>query len=91
MASRSPRANRVPGRYAGKVALINEYAVDSWGPVPPGQGPPTEVHMVVTAPAFPLKALLRLRSPDELDTLIAALEHHRALVWPHEPRKDGGG
>lgn len=88
MPSKLPPANRIPRVPIERVFEVESYIVGSWGETPPPD-PPTEVHLIHRLDETGCGILLRFTSPDGLDTLIAALEHHRAVVWPHEPK--GGG
>lgn len=82
-----PPMESAPGP-VGDVPLISEgYSVLEWHPTPDGSGPATAVifahHCALLGdPPLKIDVLTRLKSPGELDRLIAVLERHRLSVWP---------
>lgn len=77
-----PPPNRVPTPASERAAtMAHGYIVATWGIDPPPE-PPTEVHMVISAPGIQPAIVMRLTDAGKVDTLIAALRHHRANVWP---------
>jgi hypothetical protein len=68
------------------VALdIASAEIVEWHPLPDGQGRPTQVWLIVTFHGAPLPAVWRFKGPDTLGQIIAALQRHRANVWPDAP------
>jgi hypothetical protein len=59
-----------------------------WHPLPHGEGRPTQVHIVITPHdefnkviGVEAKFLMRLKSKDACDAMIAVLQSHRNNVW----------
>ncbi|HEV3312432.1 MAG TPA: hypothetical protein VG815_18120 [Chloroflexota bacterium] len=83
MSAKLPPVNRTPENTAGMAFLpIEDYHVGSWGPLPDGKGPSTQVHFTIRVEGLPF--VIRLKSADACDTLIAALQRHRYDVWPRK-------
>lgn len=83
MARRLPPGNRVPRNTAGDPYYeIEEINFGSWGPLPDGKGPSTQVHMAITVKGFPAPLVMRFKGPGTLDLVIEALRRHRFDVWP---------
>lgn len=63
---------------------IESFTIGSWCPTPDGSGPATAV-----AISFRLKNgidfVLRLKSPQMVDTAIQGLLRHKRDVWPDAP------
>lgn len=84
-----PPVNRVPRELLG-LTLIG-YTVGSWCPTQDGSGPPEAVALGLVVDGFPGELVMRLKSPRAVDELIAALQRHKADVWPdaaHSPNGD---
>jgi hypothetical protein len=62
--------------------VVDAYGVASWCPARDGTGPATQVHLWFEAGG--VRFVIRLKSPQECDRLIAILERHRLDVWPEE-------
>lgn len=78
-----PPGSRVPYNLAGIETLeIEEYHVGSWCPLPDGQGPATQVHVMLKLRGIHTPLVLRLKSARAADELIGILERHRFDVWP---------
>jgi hypothetical protein len=78
-----PPPDRIPQNVAGMAILpIESYTVASYGPQPDGRPPQTEVHLVIRVRGLPEPLVMRLKSADAADTLIAALQRHRFDIWP---------
>ena len=56
--------------------------VNSWHPLPDGQGDPTEVHLCLTVKGLDAQMIMRFKGPGTLDALITSLAVHRFNVWP---------
>jgi hypothetical protein len=83
MSANLPPPNRIPRNTAGLAFLpIEEYEVVEWGPLPDGKGPSTQVHFVLRIQGSEIPLVMRLKSAEACDTLIAALQRHRNGVWP---------
>lgn len=65
-----------PDYYEVMVDAINIY---SWCPTPEPTVPPTQVHLHL--PIGGHLAIIRFKSPETLDRVIAALIDHRRDVW----------
>ena len=79
-----------PGSYATGPrqligAAIEDYCVGSWCPTPDGTGPATAVALELrlkTRSTEIVSVIMRLKTPQAVDQMIAALEKHRNDVWP---------
>jgi hypothetical protein len=78
-----PPPNRIPrnlDELGFPILPVEEYSVNAWCPGRDGKGPMTQVHLMIkVGPGY---FAMRLKSPEELDRLIAALEEYRFMVWP---------
>lgn len=82
-----PPANRVPQNTGGLPCFpVREYHVGSWGPLPDGKGPSTEVHVSLLCEGIPGPMVMRFRSAAALDEYVDAILRHRADVWPGHNR-----
>ena len=80
---RLPPMNRVPVNTAGvRYFELEEYGVHSWGELPDGKGPATQVHLVLSVKGANAPLVMRFKSPAALDLFIASLSRHRFDVWP---------
>ena len=80
-----PPPNRTPRGVGGmRVHFIEEYDVASWCPTPDGSGPPEQVHVLFRIKGHPTPLVMRLKTQEATDTLIAALQRHRRDVWGPE-------
>jgi len=57
------------------------YSVGSWCPTPDGTGPATAVAIEFEIEGVP-PLIVRLKSPNAVDTLIQTLLRHKRDVWP---------
>lgn len=78
-ARRLPEPNGPRGHLIGMTVL--GYTIGSWCPTPDGSGPATAVCLQVAISGMP-DMFLRLNSPAAVEEMIAALERHKADVWP---------
>jgi hypothetical protein len=75
--------SRIPVNTAGLTFHeIESVDIASWGPLPDGKGPSTQVHMLIRVSGMPHPLVMRFKGPDTLDRIIDSLERHRADVWP---------
>lgn len=85
MSKRHRQARRLPDPHGPRGHLVGMtvigYSVGSWCPTPDGSGPATAVVLQVNIDGMP-DMFLRLKSPAAVDELIAALQRHKADVWP---------
>lgn len=78
-----PPPSRIPENTGGVPFLpIEQYHMGSWGPLPDGKGPSTEVHVGLTVTGFSHELVMRFKSADALDQFIEILQRHRFDVWP---------
>lgn len=82
-----PPGNRIPRNLDMRVIEVEQYTVGSWCPAANGQGPATQVHLLVELKGRNPPFVLRLKTPEAVDTLIAFLKRHRSDVWPHHKTK----
>lgn len=67
---------------------IESYTVGSWCPTSDGTGPATAVALslkVVGLTSVPCNLVMRLKSPQAVDTMIQSLLRHKRDVWPEAP------
>lgn len=83
---------RLPPPSSRKVTLeglrINSYTVGDWCPTPDGSGPAEAVALsldINLKPDLRCDLVLRLKSPEAVDTLIQSLLRHKRSVWPEAP------
>ena len=74
-----PRSTEGMEYYPIKLESIE---VTEWHPLPDGQGPPTELHVLLKLEAVNLPLVMRFKGPALLDRFISALASHRFNVWP---------
>lgn len=85
-----PPPNRVPQNTAGMAFReIESITAASWGPLPDGKGPQTQVHLTIRLKGAPLPLIMRCKTAAAVDQLVAMLERHRNDVWPG-PDLEGG-
>lgn len=78
-----PPSTRIPKNTGGEpIFTVEEIHVGSWGPLPDGKGPSTEVHVSVIVRQIPYPLVLRFKTKEYLDQVIETLQAHRADVWP---------
>ncbi len=92
-----PPGSRIPENTGGLAFFdIEEIHVGSWGPLPDGKGPQTQVHLTFRTRGSP-PFVMRFKGPHTLGQLISMLERHRNDVWPGgdaqepDPGPEGGG
>ena len=80
-----PPVNRIPINLPPELMSIKHYTVASWCPARDGKGPATAValHLTLDLDGDEFEIVMRLKTPDAVDTMIAALERHRNDVWPN--------
>lgn len=61
---------------------IESIDVMEFHPLPDGEGPPSEVHLMLTIADFPHPVIMRFHSRRSCDELIVALMTHSKAVWP---------
>lgn len=65
------------------VIGVKSLEVASWSPGKDGAGvPPTQIHLLLEVPGLDEPLVVRLKSRQVVDELIAALVDHRNEVWP---------
>lgn len=67
---------------------IREYAVGDWCPTTDGSGPPEAVALSLELTGLgdaAVTAVMRLKSPEAVDTMVQALLRHKRSVWPDAP------
>jgi hypothetical protein len=76
-------SNRVERPKPGTV-VVSDFTVVDWHPTPdPKDSPPQAVCIVCEIQGLPDNpVMIRLKSARVCDELIAALQAHRARVWP---------
>lgn len=81
--------NRLPPPDKRKVALeglrIHGYTVGDWCPTPDGTGPAEAVGLsldVELRPGLRCDMVMRLKTPQAVDSLIQSLLRHKRSVWP---------
>jgi hypothetical protein len=87
--SSPPPGSRIPvnlDEIAAEIYPVREYHVSSWCPARDGKGPATQVHLWMRLPELDRVITLRIKSAEDCDQLIAALERHRNDVWPRARR-----
>lgn len=78
-----PEATHVPPRVGEPGFLeIESYAVGSFPPQPDGPGTVMAVFIEIRIRGFERPFVLRFKTAAAADSLIAALQRHRANVWP---------
>jgi hypothetical protein len=79
--------SQVPMNLEGVVhAEIEELIVGSWCPLPEGQGPATQVHMMIKSDIISVPQVMRFKSRASITQVIEALSLHRDDVWPEAPQ-----
>ena len=80
--TQSGRESTKPINTAGMSFFeITNISVNEWHPLPDGQGPPTQVHLLCQLAGVSHAMVMRFRSPKAVDELIVALITHRRSVW----------
>lgn len=64
-----------------KLLELENMEVCEWHPSKNGRGDPVQVHVLFTIVGSPVQLVLRLKSSNACDDLIAALQKHRVGVW----------
>lgn len=79
----SKGSRKTSHRKPGAVLEVSDFEVASWSPGAEGAGVPcTQVHIVYQVPGLNLLTfVLRLKSREVTDNLIAALIEHRDFVF----------
>ena len=80
-----PRSTEGMSYYAIRLDSIE---VTEWHPLPDGQGPPTELHVLLTVEGADLPLMMRFKGPATLDRFISALASHRFSIWPDRDYTD---
>lgn len=78
-----PPSSRLPHGLMGMEIL--GYTVCDWCPTPDGTGPAEAVALALQVRwnrETQADLVMRLKTPDAVDQMIAALERHRNSVWP---------
>lgn len=61
---------------------VRSYTVGSWCQTPDGSGPATAVAISIELEGFDCEMVLRLKTPEAVDTMIQSLLRHKRDVWP---------
>lgn len=78
-----PPASRVPQNLTGLAYYeVESVHVSSYTPLPDGKGLCTELHVSIHMKGGAPPLILRMKTPESVDLLIAALVRHRNDVWP---------
>lgn len=64
------------------ILAVEVMEVVQWHPLEDGQGPPTQVHILITATNAPYPLAIRIKSREACTSLVAALVEHMDEVWP---------
>lgn len=87
--SRRRKKHRLPPPNARTTALLGlrleSYTVGDWCPTQDGTGPATAVGLSLRVAGGSLDGadlVLRLKTPEAVDTLIQSLLRHKRSVWP---------
>jgi hypothetical protein len=66
--------------------MLLGYTVGDWCPTPDGSGPAKAVAVSIQIAMYPggppMDFVMRLKTPEAVDTMIQALLRHKRSVWP---------
>ena len=69
---------------------IEEISVNEYHPLPDGQGPATQVHVMLKLERVEHPMVMRFKGPGSLDQFIVQLITHRNRVWPKQENSRKG-
>lgn len=83
---RLPRPDRSPNPLLG--LRLESYTIGDWCPSQDGSGPATAVALALRVAGGQLDGadlVLRLKTPEAVDTMVQSLLRHKRSVWPDAP------